>query len=307
MNTSHFGKRLSVWMAVALVALSCSQPEKKRVEYPKWSFEKAGVKPTSHAKEKREIKPLTVWIGPGMAKSYAGAGVLAVLENERIPLKKIGGTGFGAVLALLYAANPSINRFDWALLKLETDYLLPKPTSWIKRLGSWVGVFDRESKVRENLTKLFKNKTFENLRFPVSVLVINNGRKEIVEEGLVLDAALAALDLESLYKLDPEEMSFLDDPYSFDEDEPLLLVNPLAKLEGVEFKVENEDERILSKKFIRASNSLNDLNEHVTILIEPEFSSTGIFDFSSKNRSTYLGKKAATQKLSEIKKAVGLK
>ncbi|MCB0349622.1 MAG: hypothetical protein KDD38_00465 [Bdellovibrionales bacterium] len=62
---------------------------------------------------------VAVILGPGGYKSFAHAGVLKELNRKNIPIHKIVGIEWGALVAGLYAQRGQINEAEWKLYKLE--------------------------------------------------------------------------------------------------------------------------------------------------------------------------------------------
>lgn len=86
--------------------------------------------PTSRSRAK-----VAVILGPGGAKSFAHVGVLKAFQQQRIPIDKIVGLEWGALIAGLYSSKGQINDVEWKLYKMEQKGL-PRPRGFFsKRLG----------------------------------------------------------------------------------------------------------------------------------------------------------------------------
>jgi NTE family protein len=66
-----------------------------------------------------EEKKVAVILGPGGYKSFAHAGVLKEFSKRNIPIHKIAGIEWGALVAGLYAQRGQINEAEWKLYKIE--------------------------------------------------------------------------------------------------------------------------------------------------------------------------------------------
>lgn len=64
-------------------------------------------------------------LGPGGWKAMAAIGVLREFEKNGIPIHAISGLEMGAVVAGLYAQNPSANFVEWTLGKIKSESLHP--------------------------------------------------------------------------------------------------------------------------------------------------------------------------------------
>src|SRR6185437_8545528 len=73
-----------------------------------------------------EAKKVAVILGPGGAKAFAHVGVLRAFQQQRIPVSKIIGLEWGALIAGLYADKGQVNDVEWKLYKMEQHDL---PTS----------------------------------------------------------------------------------------------------------------------------------------------------------------------------------
>jgi NTE family protein len=82
-----------------------------------------------------ETKKVAVILGPGGAKALAHVGVLKAFQQQRIPIDKVVGLEWGALIAALYADKGQVNDVEWKLYKMEQKGL-PRPKGFFtKRLG----------------------------------------------------------------------------------------------------------------------------------------------------------------------------
>jgi NTE family protein len=83
---------------------------------------------------KEEPKRVAVILGPGGAKALAHVGVLKALQQQRIPIDKIVGLEWGALIGAMYAHKGQIHDVEWKLYKLEQqDVLRPRSKSLFSR------------------------------------------------------------------------------------------------------------------------------------------------------------------------------
>ena len=102
----------------------------------------------------------------GGARGLAHIGVLKVLEQEGIPIDFLAGTSMGGVIAAAYASG------------LSVDYI-EKESLRMARLRNLITLLDRSlprrglvegQKVQEYLTTHLGDKTFEEMKIPLSLV-----------------------------------------------------------------------------------------------------------------------------------------
>ncbi|MGE0526913.1 MAG: patatin-like phospholipase family protein [Bdellovibrionales bacterium] len=72
---------------------------------------------------REEAKKVAVILGPGGAKAMAHAGVLKSFQQQRIPVSKIVGLEWGALIGALYATKGQAHDVEWKLYKMEQKNL----------------------------------------------------------------------------------------------------------------------------------------------------------------------------------------
>lgn len=81
-----------------------------------------------------ESKRVALILGPGGAKAFAHVGVLKALHQQRIPIEKIVGLEWGALVGGLYAQKGQIHEVEWKLYKLEQQAIMkPKNKGFFSR------------------------------------------------------------------------------------------------------------------------------------------------------------------------------
>jgi NTE family protein len=78
---------------------------------------------------------VAVILGPGGAKALAHVGVLKAFEQQRLPIQKIIGLEWGALVAGLYSVKGQINDVEWKLYKMEQRGLPVPKGFFAKNLG----------------------------------------------------------------------------------------------------------------------------------------------------------------------------
>lgn len=92
-------------------------------------------------------KKVAVILGPGGAKTYAHVGVLKALQQSRIPVEKVVGLEWGALMGGLFALKGQTHDLEWKLYKLEQSNL-PYPKGFFSR-----GPGEESAKVMDNYLK----------------------------------------------------------------------------------------------------------------------------------------------------------
>lgn len=81
---------------------------------------------------RQEPKKVAVILGPGGAKTFAHVGVLKALQQQRIPVDKVVGLEWGALMGGLFANKGTVHDMEWKLYKMEQANL-PRPTGFFSR------------------------------------------------------------------------------------------------------------------------------------------------------------------------------
>lgn len=68
-------------------------------------------------------KKVAVVLGPGGAKAFAHVGVLKALQQNRVPIDKVVGLEWGALMGAMFAAKGQVHDLEWKLYKMEQSNL----------------------------------------------------------------------------------------------------------------------------------------------------------------------------------------
>lgn len=96
-------------------------------------------------------KKVAVVLGPGGAKTFAQVGVLKALQQNRIPIDKVVGLEWGALMGAMFASKGQVHDLEWKLYKME-QHNLP----YSKGLFNNKGPGDQSAKVMDG----FINESF---------------------------------------------------------------------------------------------------------------------------------------------------
>jgi len=132
-------------------------------------------------------KPLSLALSGGGAKCAAHVGVLAVLDEAELPVGALAGTSGGGMVAVLYGLGfspPAILEFFANTHLLEVWDLDPDRRA----------LFGTE-KIRARIRSLAGDKTFADLKMPVTVVAadIVTKREVDISSGPLVDAMLATM------------------------------------------------------------------------------------------------------------------
>jgi NTE family protein len=143
-------------------------------------------------------KKVAVILGPGGAKAFAHVGVLKALQLQRVPVQKVIGLEWGAMIAALYANKGQIHEIEWKLYKMEQANL-PIPT------GFFTSKFGEEpAKIMDK----FLNESFpkENIAdtkigFACPSKTVWTGVVAFQNKGPIRDALRRCLSFPPIFKL----------------------------------------------------------------------------------------------------------
>ena len=133
----------------------------------------------------------------GGARGLAHIGVLKVLEREGIPVDFLAGTSMGGVIAAAYASGLSVDYIEKEALRMG-------------RLRNLITLLDRSlprrglvegQKVQEYLTTHLGDKTFEEMKIPLSLVAVDliSGQEVVLNSGSVVDAVRATVSLPGVF------------------------------------------------------------------------------------------------------------
>lgn len=234
--------------------------------------------------------PITLVLGPGLARGYAHIGVLRALSDARIPVGQVFGTEMGALVGAAFAASSTADAFEWNAQHLKEEIFTDK--GLLSRLG---GKPSEGKKLIQALKKLFTDKTLETLNPPCSVALSVGGRAEILSRGPLVPILRAAVAHPSI--LLPGEWEG-QEASSASALRPFLVTEAKANTRGrvlvVDVLLENE------------SQLANQELANADWVLRPQLQGIGYLDFSRRAELIFRGKKAVQDALPEIRRLAGL-
>ena len=152
---------------------------------------------TLSAKMTRSYRKVGLALSGGGARGLAHIGVLKVLEREGIPVDFLAGTSMGGVIAAAYAAGLDPDFMEQEALRMASvRRLLTLADPSLPRRGLFEG-----QKVREYLSAHLGERTFADLRIPLTLVAVdlNSGREVYLRQGRVVDAVRATVALPGVF------------------------------------------------------------------------------------------------------------
>ncbi|MFA5008879.1 MAG: patatin-like phospholipase family protein [Candidatus Omnitrophota bacterium] len=148
----------------------------------------------------REVGEVVVGLalGSGGAYGFSHIGVLRVLEQNHIPIDIICGSSIGSVIAGLWALGTTPDDIEKFMIEFAKKLNLFSVWGFaLPFKGLW------RAKYLENiLKKVFKDKTFYDIKHPLKIVVFDFLRKEakILEEGPLYKAVAASCALPGIFE-----------------------------------------------------------------------------------------------------------
>jgi NTE family protein len=290
----------------------------------------------------KERPKIGLALGGGGARGIAHAGVIKVLEREKIPIDQIIGTSIGALVGAAYAVNPDATALEERISEVLSSS--HKDNKVLKFLGKANWGSDSKSDFLGRIVRIAQKEMFLNYavfknallsendlrrgaeafvpdinltetRIPFSATAVDlvSGRHVLLSEGPIIQAVMASCAVPGFMPAIPWGDMILVDGGLLD----FLPINPMKNFDvdvvigvgvgsclAVSCAIEDGIDAI-SRSMEVMSFSLNRYKkENVDIMIEPAVGDIPWTDFFKYEELIHLGEAAAELKLEEIKKAV---
>ena len=161
----------------------------------------ASAAPAVPAEEKR----VAVILGPGGYKTFAHTGVLKEMHKANIPVHKVVGIEWGAVIGGLYAQRGQINEAEWKLYKLERLDLDNRAFFASRKEAKSTKIL--QEYLRTNLEK--KDITQLTVSFTCPSLALNQGVIAWLERGSLAQGVEGCLASPPLFKPEKDAVAGL--------------------------------------------------------------------------------------------------
>ncbi len=143
-------------------------------------------------------------LGGGGSRGLAHIGVLEVLAREHIPIDLIVGTSMGGIIGALFAFGVSPHQLAKRLASLRGTTLFSM---------NLFSARARQRNIEIQLNEVLQNKTFADLKIPLTVMTVDmvNGREVPITEGLLIPALLATSAVPAVFPpVEIDGMQLLD-------------------------------------------------------------------------------------------------
>jgi NTE family protein len=148
---------------------------------------------TPPSRSSSKALPLALAFSGGGAKCAAQAGVLAVLEQAHLPVCGLTGVSAGGLVAVLYGLGHSPQAIR--------DYFAQTSLLEVWEFDPQRQALFGLDKIRARLRQVVDDKTFADLRIPVTVIAVDmrTGREVRLNSGRLDEAMLATMALPGLF------------------------------------------------------------------------------------------------------------
>ncbi len=146
---------------------------------------------------KKPPRKVGLALSGGGARGLAHIGVLKILEQEGVPIDYLAGTSMGGLIAAAYAAGLSPDLMEQEALRMASlRRLLALADPSLPRRGLFKG-----QKVREYLARHLGDRTFDDLRVPLTLVAVdlNTGQEVFLNQGQIADAVRATVALPGIF------------------------------------------------------------------------------------------------------------
>lgn len=306
---------------IALFSASCSSPQVRTKDSNDFSPKdetslSAGSSESLSfpAEVTPKISPITLVLGPGLAKGYAHIGVLRAFAKNKIPIGAIVGVEMGALVGGAYASTKSMNQFEWLVFKVREDLFKDSGVN----LSRLFGASTSGDRLNQTLTQIFGETRIEDLRIPFrsEVTLVGTSETTSMDSGFVSLSVRAALAIPGFIRpLDMGdkklESSAALRPFPV-ETAKILSVGPVVVVDLVQNGVsrvsgEQTTEETRYQNYIRQNlNQAYAELEQADFVLRPDLSAIGYWDFSKKNSAMFAGEKCVQNNLKDIKNLAGM-
>lgn len=243
-------------------------------------------------------------LGAGSARGLAHIGVLQVLVENQIPFDMIVGSSMGAMVGAIYASGTDLYMLDKMVEQMNMGVLLDVI---VPNLGFIAG-----NRVSEFIELLTKRKTFADLDRQVLVVATDliSGERVIFEEGSVTEAVRSSISLPGIFTPVTKDGKVLVDGAVIDRlpvqvararGADMVIAVDVTYGPGPKTTINNTMDVILTSLDIMGKHHFDTVMPQADILIQPEVSHINTNDFSRSRETVDLGRRAAEDKISEIR------
>lgn len=265
-------------------------------------------------------KKVGLALSGGAARGLAHVGVLAVLQQEGIPIDMIAGTSSGAVMGAIYASSRDTDWMKEQAVDPSWKGRSPMIDPSFPKTGLIKGI-----KIRKILSNFVGgNINFSDLKIPFACVAtdIDTGEEIILDSGSVPDALRATISVPGIFTVVKHDGRYLVDgglttpvPVNVARNmgaDFVIAVNVNPDVSGrmgknyrqrVEANKEPNIFQVMMQSIYITTHSLAQNNMvDADIVIEPDLGHIGANEFSRAEEMLELGEQAAREAMPEIKR-----
>ncbi|MGI5921190.1 MAG: patatin-like phospholipase family protein [Syntrophomonadaceae bacterium] len=261
-----------------------------------------------HIQEQRPLIGLV--LGAGSARGLAHIGVLQVLAENSIPFDFIVGSSMGAMIGGIYACGADLYMSAKMLEHLDTSILLDVN---LPRMGFIAG-----KKITSFLDLLTKKKDFADTRMPLFIVTTDlvSGQRVVINSGSISEAIRASISIPGVFNpVRKDEMVLVDGAVvdrlpvevAREQGAEVIIAVDVTFGEGKQVVIKNALDVIWASLDIMQKQQFDLVSPQADIIIQPEVGGFSSRDFDKSAELIQLGRKAAEEKLSEIRAKIGRK
>lgn len=226
-------------------------------------------------------------LGGGGARGFFHMGVIKGLQEIGVEVGEISGTSIGAIVGVMYAANPKID-FEKTANELSFLKLAKSMLSGVKK--------DTSEKIEKFLKTHIKANHFDDLKITTRFNATDvNNRKEIVfEDGNIFPGIIASISIPGVFSPVKYKEDFLVDggivnniPITLIKKSKIIIVSDITgPIKNINNKTPATDVLYSSFAFLQQNNSLEKakhLKHKKIIYLHLDDDKTFILDFRKKN------------------------
>ncbi len=252
-------------------------------------------------------------LSSGGARGLAHIGVLEVFEQERIPVDILATASMGAIVGALYASDVPLDEIT------QVARLMQRQTNLFKGFSMWdVGIPPRSGLVRgvktlEYFRKILRNKNFEDLEIPLTVVSCDviTGEEVLFDQGPIADAVRASISMIGIFEPPKIGDHFLVDggtvnpvPTSILKDKRADIIVASSVIPGLSDRMHRKQQLKTGKApnvfailtgalEIMESEIIRQRAESIDVMIQPEVARFTITDFDRVEEIIQAGRTAA--------------
>ncbi len=289
---------------------------KPRARHRVWTTpESASIPDAERAARRLAGRSLGLVLGGGGARGYAHLGVLEVLEENGIPVDRVGGTSMGGIIASLYAYGLGAEQRRRAAAaffspRVRHRYQIPPRSAVARTEGA-----------EEMMTKVFGDATIETLPVDLFTIAADLVDAEMVVQrrGRVADAALSTARIPAILPpgrfdgrllVDGGLIRNLPVGVMADMNEgPVVAIEvggrfePAAEADGSP-GLPGVGETLMRSILLGSAAMAESVTSRADLLIEPEVSELKMLAFHEIDKAVEIGRRAAEENLEAIRELV---